>query len=128
MGWAKYYEDNVSICIDRMAVKESVPVVRTPVKNFRVIEHKQQQRKRVADQNAEKRVFIANPKKANGRRGLELFFITTPDAKMCRNLQMNGWWWSASKKSWCNLNIKANRKYAEETARKYQAKVTIVAE
>lgn len=26
MGWAKYYEDNVSICIGRMAVKEYIPV------------------------------------------------------------------------------------------------------
>ena len=40
MGWAKYYEDNISICNARRIDKESIPAVRTPVKNFRVIENK----------------------------------------------------------------------------------------
>jgi len=127
MGWAKYYEDNVSICIGRMAVKESVPAVPTPIKNFRIIKQKQPQRKRGDEQNAEKGVITANPKKANGRRGLELFFITAPEAKVCRNLQMNGWWWSAANNCWCNLNNKVNRKYAEDTARRYRAQIAIVA-
>ncbi len=125
MGWAKYYEDNVSICIGRMAVKESVPAAHASLRNFRIIEYKQPQRQREVNQNVEKRVIIADPKNVNGRRGLELFFVTTPEAKVCRSLQMNGWWWSAAKRSWCNLNNKANRRYAEETARKYQAQITI---
>lgn len=36
MGWAKYYEDNVSICIGRMAVKEYIPVKPTPVRAHRI--------------------------------------------------------------------------------------------
>ena len=28
MGWAKYYEDNMSIYIGRMAVKDSAPMYR----------------------------------------------------------------------------------------------------
>ena len=127
MGWAKYYEDNVSICVGRMAVKESVPVKRTPVMNVRIIEPKQPQRKPVVVQKAEKRVITDNSLKENGRRGLELFFDCKPEAKVCRNLQMNGWWWSAAKNSWCNINNKVNRRYAEETARKYRAQIYVVA-
>ena len=36
MGWPKYYEDNVSICIGRMAVKEYIPVKPTPVRAHRI--------------------------------------------------------------------------------------------
>ena len=69
---------------------------------------------------------IFDEPKRNGRRGIEISFAITPEVRICRKLQMNGWWWSAAKKCWCNLNTKANRMYAEETARRYQAQITIV--
>ena len=127
MGWAKYYEDNLSICIGRMAVKKSIIAMHAPVNNYRIIEHRQTPIQVVASKNVVKRVISGDPNIVNGRRGLELFFITEPEAKLCRNLQMNGWWWSAAKKSWCNFNNTVNRKYAEEAARKYRAQITIIA-
>ena len=63
----------------------------------------------------------------NARRGLELYFASSPEVRVCRKLQLNGWWWSAANNCWCNLNNKVNRKYAEDTARRYRAQIAIVA-
>ncbi len=128
MGWAKYYEDNVSICIDRMAVKENIPVKSTPVRVHRVERRIEETpvRPAVIHKEAMARASFEDSIR-NGRRGLELSFATSPELRLCRKLQLNGWWWSAAKKCWCNLNTKVNLRYAEETARKYHAQVTVVA-
>ncbi|MCI6581710.1 MAG: hypothetical protein PUB89_00105 [Oscillospiraceae bacterium] len=127
MGWAKYYEDNVSICIGRMAVKEYIPVKPTPVRAHRIdrriegtpvcpaFEHKGTTTETSYDDSVR-----------NGGRGLELSFAVSPELRVCRKLQLNGWWWSAVKKCWCNFNTNVNFRYAEETVRRYQAKLTIV--
>lgn len=128
MGWAKYYEDNVSICIGRMAVKESLPVRHAPVRNYRVVEDKREAPIQSAVEHKVVRVITSfEESMGNGRRGLELFFVTSPEVRICRKLQMNGWWWSTAKKCWCNFNTKVNCRYAEETARRYQAQIIIVA-
>ena len=124
MGWAKYYEDNVSICIGRMAVLESVPVKHTPVRNFRVVEQKREVQ---IQPKGEKKTDKVKQPMGNARRGLELYFASSPEVRVCRKLQLNGWWWSAANNCWCNLNNKVNRKYAEDTARRYRAQIAIVA-
>lgn len=124
MGWAKYYEDNVSICIGRMAVRESVLVKYTPVRNFRVVE--QQKREVQIQPKGEKKTDKVKQPMGNARRGLELYFASSPEVRVCRKLQLNGWWWSAANNCWCNLNNKVNRKYAEDTARRYRAQIAIV--
>lgn len=129
MGWAKYYEDNVSICIGRMAIKDSIPAIHKHVNNFKTSEIKREvkvypaaEHKAGALKTQNKEVMIS------GRRGLELSFVISPETRICRKMQMNGWWWSASKKCWCNFNTKVNRRYAEETARRYHAQIIFVAE
>ena len=42
MGWAKYYEDNVSICIGRMAIKDSIHAIHNQVNNFKTSEIKRE--------------------------------------------------------------------------------------
>ncbi len=122
MGWAKYYEDNVSICVGREVVRESSPVMCyfgadsmmvSPAKSIVSVEGE-------ANDVAKKGVF-----EGNGRRGIELSFKTSPDRNVCRKLQMNGWWWSVSGNCWCNQNTAGNRKYANKTARNYDGKVSI---
>lgn len=126
MGWAKYYEDNVSICNGRMAVSESIPVRHTPVRRYKAVEHKREIQVKPETKPMEVKVISAiDQPMRNGRRGIELSFITVPEAGICRKLQMNGWWWSSAQKCWCNCNTKVNRRYAEETARRYQAQITI---
>ena len=107
MGWAKYYEDNVSIYIGRMATADSVPlyrmqpcVIKSAVKKTPV----------VLKPNCNK---VDKPKNQNGRRGLELTFTQTPEETLMIKLQMNGWWWSRSNNCWCNWDTVGNRKYAQ---------------
>lgn len=129
MGWAKYYEDNVSICIGRMAIKDSFHAIHNQVNNFKTSEIKREVR--VYPVAEGKAGVLKTPSKEvmiTGRRGLELSFVISPEIRICRKMQMNGWWWSASKKCWCNFNTKVNRRYAEETARRYHAQIIFVAE
>ncbi len=127
MGWAKYYEDNVSICIGRMAVKGYIPVNTIPVSAHRFDSCIEGVPVRPTFEHNNTKVATPFEESIrNGRRGLELTFTTFPGIRICRKLQLNGWWWSKAKKCWCNLNTKVNLRYAEETANKYQAQVTIV--
>ncbi len=128
MGWAKYYEDNVSICIGRMAIKDSIPVRKKSVRNYNLsINHKRENpAKPVIDHKIVKVRKSFEQPMGNGRRGLELFFTTMPEMSFCRKLQMNGWWWSAAKQCWCNLNTKGNLKYAEGLNSNYEIKQIIV--
>ena len=105
MGWPKYYEDNISIYVGRMAMKESIP--------GHEVKREAQPIKRASEINMENSFFVAHPKVQNGRRGLELVFPYGVEEVMIRKLQMNGWWWSKANACWCNLDTKANRKYAE---------------
>ncbi len=120
MGWAKYYEDNVSIINDRFAMRETEQVhcYKVEVIKVQIVEKKKPIKKASKPKKAEK---------DNSRKGLELTFIVIPNKKISRMLQMNGWWWSTTKGCWCNGNTEANRKYAENTVRTYGAQLKIVA-
>lgn len=106
MGWAKYYEDNMSIYIGRMAVKNSTPMCGIQsCKMKRLVEDAPI----IVKPNYDK---VDSPKNQNGRRGLELTFFREPEKKILVKLRMNGWWWSNSNNCWCNLDTIGNRKYA----------------
>lgn len=107
MGWAKYYEDNMSIYIGRMAVKDSTSMYRAhPCEIKRAVEKASV----VVKPNYDK---VNRPKNQNGRRGLELTFSKKPERKLIIKLRMNGWWWSCGNNCWCNLDTIGNRKYAQ---------------
>ena len=120
MGFAKYYEDNISICVGRMVVRESTSAV-----DYRPIKESWTVTAKVAA-DSKSTVKTDEQHKDNGRRGLEISFKESPNKTVCRKLQLNGWWWSPVKKCWCNVNTNANRKYAEETSSKYQVEITAV--
>lgn len=120
MGWAKYYEDNMSIYIGRMAVKDSVPMYRVqPCEVKRVVEKTPV----VVKPNNKK---VDRPKKQNGRRGLELTFAKEPEKKLITKLRLNGWWWSCGNNCWCNLDTIGNRKYAQRMISVASARLTMV--
>lgn len=122
MGWAKYCEDNMSIYIGRMAVKEVSPVfyekpeaVKIPVVKAPATEEK-------------KRDIVAEkPGMAHkaGRKGLKVVFQNGADEGMIRKMQMNGWWWSKANACWFNQDTNGNRKYAK-SLNGVGAKVTVV--
>ena len=123
MGWAKYYEDNISIYIGRMAVREVSPVfcegpetVKGPVVKAAATEEK-------------KKVIVAKKTekahKATGRKGLKVVFQYGVDECMIRKMQMNGWWWSKANACWYNHDTKGNRKYAKALYR-VGARVSVV--
>lgn len=121
MGWAKYCEDNMSIYIGRMAMKDTVPGYQIKDENRPV--------KKTPVAKKESNSFSASvirPEEQNGRRGLELVFQRGIEDSMIRKLQMNGWWWSKINACWCNLDTKGNRRYAEALLRR-GAKVSVVA-
>jgi hypothetical protein len=121
VGWAKYYEDNVSICIDRMAMKESKPVYqirkdnRQELNKNKAIEH--------LDSSCNRTVIR---RKQQGRRGLELNFQRRPDPSALRKLQMNGWWWSKGNVCWCNSDTKSNRAYIESSMMTFGPLMSVV--
>ncbi len=120
MGWAKYYEDNVSIYVGRMAVADTNLV--HYVKTFEGYEYHQPQKQ----PEIQSQMLI--PKKMeNGRRGLELRFEAELEPNMSRRLQMNGWWWSKSKACWCNLNNYVNRRFIQNSFGKYKPRIKTVA-
>lgn len=129
MGWAKFYEDNMSICLGRETNRESVhacfckeqklvnevkPVAQPKAKDISSL-------KTPADTIAEK-----NSKGTDRRRGLELSFTDVPEKRVCRRLQMNGWWWSKKRGCWCNSISEVNLNYARQTSGQYCAKITIL--
>ena len=89
MGWAKYYEDNVSICIGRMAVKEYIPVKPTPVRAHRVGRCIEETPVCPAfeRQGTPTETFYEDSRR-NGRRGLELSFAVSPELRVCRKLHL----------------------------------------
>lgn len=125
MGWAKYYEDNISICNDRwfMAAKETMPVVRKQIKAIAP-------KRNVAAQRVNKPkvqpVLVESPVKRdrNNRRGLELHFVEV-QPMVSKKLQLNGWWWSKASGCWCNNYSMANRKYAETMVSNWNAALVV---
>ena len=111
MGWAKYYEDNMSIYIGRMAVREVTPVFyekpeinKEPVVKVLVPEI------RKIDVLVEK---TGRNHKESRRKGLKLVFQNGVDEGIIRKMQMNGWWWSKANACWYNQDTNGNRKYAK---------------
>ena len=112
MGWAKYCEDNMSIYIGRMALRDSVPAYSCRIENYRIVEVSSSK----CENKQEPSDTIMEAEDSRGRRGLELTFQNGVDERMIRKLQLNGWWWSRTRACWCNYNSKGNRKYARNLA------------
>lgn len=97
MGWAKYYEDNISImnnrCLFSCAERKDNLVLQNSY-----------------DYESEKKVI--SPK--NKRAELEIHFLETVKYMDARKLQMNGWWWSKVNNCWCNYNTAINRAFAKQ--------------
>ena len=121
MGWAKYYEDNVSICIGRMAVRESKTAYQRGKAEYcpKTI-HKEPQ------MSGTKRYPTIIRRRQSGRRGLELKFQKSPELSVLRKLQMNGWWWSKGNVCWCNLDTRFNRTYVESYLKTYGPSISVV--
>lgn len=110
MGWAKYYEDNISIYNGRMAVREVTSVF------YERFEKKVPEVKITVPKDIQKDIVAEKPErvhKALGRKGLKLVFQNGADEGMIRKMQMNGWWWSKTNACWYNIDTKGNRKYAK---------------
>lgn len=116
MGWAKYLEDNISICNDRMYLRECVieyAPVQQPVKRQAVI-------KPLNEGKAKKNIKAASTAVRTKRCGLELKFPAAPEKALVRKLQLNGWWWSNNVGSWCNIDSEANRRYARISLKQWK--------
>lgn len=75
MGWAKYYEDNMSIYVGRMVMKESIPSYNVKVKPTPAVQIQVEKKKKpVAEVKKIKEIDYIKREKQNGRRGLELSF------------------------------------------------------
>lgn len=95
MGWAKYYEDDLSIVCNRMFVLENnamIPLAPCSPNSDRMVKHA--------------------PNKP--RHGLELYIPEKDSKRMARMLQLNGWWWSRKKECWCNDDLQINRDFAKK--------------
>ena len=101
MGWAKYYEDNLSIMNNRLtftyAEKEE------PLYQVRPSIHEA--------------VKVA-PSRKRDRAELKIHFTGGDNRIAARKLQINGWWWSKLNNCWCNYNTAINRAFAEHIQRK----------
>ncbi len=120
MGWAKYYEDNVSICNDRLYMAEvrTSPLLHNNNAAKCNVVVKNTPRERTARQS-----IIKNSR--NSRHGLELRLVGETMPTAARKLQLNGWWWSRSGKCWCNSNTKANWEYAQIVSRSWNARLSV---
>ena len=113
MGWAKYYEDNMSIYIGRMAMREVTPLYcnrREKIKPSAVNFGSSLCKMRNINKDDSKPEML---QKSSGRKGLKVVFQNGADDRMIRKMQMNGWWWSKSNACWYNCDTNGNRKYAK---------------
>lgn len=111
MGWAKYNEDNMSIYIGRMAVRDTNPVYFDRHENKKPSAIRLEPSRRKEGNNV-----IESPRmtrKASGRKGLKVIFQNGADERMIRKMQMNGWWWSKVNACWYNRDTTGNRIYAK---------------
>ena len=114
MGWAKYYEDNVSIYNDRIFMREPVINAVRVAKAPEVKIHKQI-------------IFVASAPLAEYRSGIMLSFDKDIERAVSRKLQMNGWWFSKTNNCWCNYNNLVNRQYAQRLAINHKARIVFAA-
>lgn len=112
MGFAKYYEDDMSIYVGRLAVRDTVPVYHENLKRA-----PQKKVKAIHQESPKKLDSKVGSTKLLGRRGLELTIPNGSDARKSHTLQMNGWWWSKADNCWCNQNTKGNREFARGLTR-----------
>lgn len=114
MGWAKYYEDNISIYNNRMALRELAGVEVQNIQ-FELSNHNYQR----------PLVKTAKVKRAdkNLRAGIMLSFSIYIERSIARRLQMNGWWFSKANNCWCNYNSQANRQYAQRLTLNKEARI-----
>lgn len=114
MGWAKYFEDDVSIYIGRMHLR-SVSI-KLPQK--------------LVDSKSKPRIYHSKPRPAysaetnkrndahtidkTDRHGIELSFSQGLDKSTERRLRLNHWWHKQNTNTWYNNNTQANRKFAEQ--------------
>jgi len=101
MGWAKYYEDNMSIINNRL------PLTYIEKKEHMIPEHP-----------PVNEVIKATHTSKRSRAELEIHFRETVDHASARKLQINGWWWSKLNNCWCNYNTTINRAFAEQLRHK----------
>lgn len=111
MGWAKYYEDNMSIYIGRMAMREVTPVYYNRRENTKPPENKPVPLRYDEKNKLDERPVMTQ--KSSGRKGLKVVFQNGTDDRMIRRMQMNGWWWSKANACWYNRDTNGNRKYAK---------------
>ena len=110
MGFAKYHEDNVSIYVGRMIMRDEFPTY--------CKENEKNQMKRVFRNEVVYRAAnlpitkIEINHTETGRRGLELRFDCDIEGSIQRKLRLNGWWWSKANLCWNNTDTKGNRDYA----------------
>lgn len=127
MGWAKYLEDNISICNDRMYYREGA--------YDSLKEHNRQKcnavRFQVKECNAKhvpNALSLDNSNLNRAKRcGLELKFPVFPEKALVRKLQLNGWWWSKTAGSWCNIDSEVNRRYVKNALREWKPELFISA-
>lgn len=111
MGWAKYYEDNMSIYIGRMVMRETTPVYCEKHKSIKKPAIKLEPSRRKKGN-----IVIDSPRitqNLSERKGLKVVFQNGVDERMIRKMQMNGWWWSKANACWYNRDTSGNRKYAK---------------
>lgn len=108
MGFAKYYEDNLSIYVGRMAMSKPESVINRKEQRAQVI-YKKPCLKQVRSSFLLKNVFV----NTRIRKGLQLNFQKEPDNKILLRMRLNGWWFSKAHSCWCNLNTTVNLKYAK---------------
>ena len=107
MGWAKYYEDNVSIINNRHF--EGVYVEKYPMRPVMVVDKRPTEIRRTSK---------------NSRAGLQIHFFEKPSQAEERKLQINGWWHSNLNQCWCNYNTPVNRRFANSFAVQRKSLIT----
>lgn len=119
MGWAKYYEDNISICNynNSQAMREPTPAA---VQVF------QAKTSAVTMQRLQVKVINLKDTNIGYRSGIMLSFCIDIERSVARRLQMNGWWFSKANSCWCNYNNPVNRQYAQRVTLNQSATITFV--
>lgn len=114
MGWAKYYEDNISIYNNRMALVEPFTPAFKECCMAKKLAH-----------NPQGPILVS--RKKDCRFGIMLSFEAAIDGSVARKLQMNGWWFSKANNCWCNYNNRINRQYAQRLILGQMASITFAA-
>lgn len=123
MGWAKYYEDNMSIHIGRMAMRDVTPACCNRRDNKKPSANKPAPLRYEVKNKVDEQLEMTQ--RSSGRKGLKVVFQHGTDDRMIRKMQMNGWWWSKANACWYNRDTNGNRKYAK-TLDVSGAKVSVV--